>query len=95
VDDTTMWIIKIFGGVILLLLGIIGYFIRQILERLNGMQTVEGCNAKTYGCKELRDAYHTGDEREKSQICNRLDSLIESFEHLSKCLQTYTKGECP
>ena len=93
-DDARL-LITIFSPVLIIMLGIIGFFLKKIDKRLDTFMTKEECAFRVTNCLEKRDLRRESDSRERLSLLEKVDSLVDGFDGLCKCLTKYTKGECP
>ncbi len=81
--------------VFLLLLGVIGFFLKGIYNRLDSFQTIDGCDKVVKSCGDKKVLEERLADKEEGYVHDKIGNLVDSFDSLCKCLKTYTKGECP
>jgi hypothetical protein len=93
--DATQILVSGFGGFVIILFTIIGFFVRRIFKQLDGMQTVTSCNERIHNCFALREAYRETVRVETSALADDHKDLKKGFDELCRCLTRYTEGKCP
>lgn len=92
--DNTQILVSSFGGLVVILFAVIGFFVRRIFKQLDGLQTVAACNERIDHCLALREAYRQTILVETAALNKDHNELKDGFEELSQCLRKFTKGEC-
>lgn len=100
-DDviTTKQVLLITGPAIMLLIGIVGFFLKRMLNeistKLNDMVTIKICTEARENCSKVQKLIKEFEDKRTLEADSKLDSLCEGFDSLCRCLSKYTKGECP
>ena len=94
-EQTAQIVVIVFTPIFVILVAVVGVFLKKILTKLDSMVTESDCAGKQKNCKDSLELRRETAGLERKAMTDRIEDLVDSFDSLCKCLYDFTKGVCP